>query len=585
MRDLWLFSNNFTGPFPEEIGNLTALESLWVNNNKLTGKLPDIFGKLKNLTELFMSTNEFTGGFPESFWNLGSSSVDALNIEGNKIKGTIPDSFCHEKSLVVVDNSRWFVDKPGVSCDCCDSARCHLWRTDSLNAPKRKNSNSKRRPPPPRRKRRTERTEHGKSLDSRKLFIDKSGHGPPVRITQIVSSEVNETRSEEGSKPPPRDGQSRSPPEQGGQNIPPRGEGISQPSGGDQNVFERDEGDAMSIEEGQRQPPPENRNPDDGEDGTFSPQSTKPISNKSDQEINEDKKEDQKDIKVKDRPDCPKVNVQTFKFSMNLEIYDHVANVTFFENANDDIGGTDICMSPSGCYTVSFENRQSNEISRRFGYSSTSKSLIEQNQCDAVEICGTFFDENHPRRKGLNHLTQTVVSDLSILDDPELPQYKALCWIMTEDTLFDDFDICDGTFLQRYLLAVHSYSYKIPLDDYHKKTTCEWEGIQCDETNKFVTEMDLSNRGLNGKMLPEIGLLTRLEKIDLSNNNLTGEYPSGLFKNTPFLKVFDISFNKIEGRLPKKVFEAKQIHYIDISNNLFTDGIPSDMKCSDTLGK
>ena len=46
------------------------------------------------------------------------------------------------------------------------------------------------------------------------------------------------------------------------------------------------------------------------------------------------------------------------------------------------------------------------------------------------------------------------MSDLSILDDPSLPEYKALCWIMTEDTLFHDYDVCDGTLLQRYVMAL-----------------------------------------------------------------------------------------------------------------------------------
>ena len=45
---------------------------------------------------------------------------------------------------------------------------------------------------------------------------------------------------------------------------------------------------------------------------------------------------------------------------------------------------------------------------------------------------------------------------------------------------------------------------------------CNWNGVKC--VNNKVTELNLANNGLSGRLSPSIGGLTFLEVLDLSDN-------------------------------------------------------------------
>lgn len=47
---------------------------------------------------------------------------------------------------------------------------------------------------------------------------------------------------------------------------------------------------------------------------------------------------------------------------------------------------------------------------------------------------------------------------------------------------------------------------------------CEWYGVTCEEGN--TTRLELRNNGLSGKLSEEIGVLTSLEVLDLSDNDI-----------------------------------------------------------------
>jgi len=79
---------------------------------------------------------------------------------------------------------------------------------------------------------------------------------------------------------------------------------------------------------------------------------------------------------------------------------------------------------------------------------------------------------------------------------------------------------------------------------------CDLSGVTCD-SNFYVTEINLSNRGLKGTIPGELGFLQYLEKIDVSDNQLTGFLPSDL-QWAP-IQNLDISGNKIRGIIPPKL--------------------------------
>ncbi|KAL7534533.1 hypothetical protein ACHAXR_006276, partial [Thalassiosira sp. AJA248-18] len=74
------------------------------------------------------------------------------------------------------------------------------------------------------------------------------------------------------------------------------------------------------------------------------------------------------------------------------------------------------------------------------------------------------------------------------------------------------------------------------------KNVCDMTGVTCD-AHSNVVEIMLKNRRLEGHIPDEIGFLSFLESLDLSDNALMGYVPSDLQWTS--LKRFDISGNKI----------------------------------------
>jgi DNA-binding beta-propeller fold protein YncE/Leucine-rich repeat (LRR) protein len=85
VRGLNLKSNNLQGSIPAAVGNLTQLISLDLQGNKITS-LPSEFGNLSFLQTLNLSNNLLTGAFPAFIPSL--QNLTALKINGNSLTGT-----------------------------------------------------------------------------------------------------------------------------------------------------------------------------------------------------------------------------------------------------------------------------------------------------------------------------------------------------------------------------------------------------------------------------------------------------------------------------------------------------------------
>lgn len=301
------------------------------------------------------------------------------------------------------------------------------------------------------------------------------------------------------------------------------------------------------------------------------------------------------------RPQCPDRNKVNLAFDTKYWVIDNVAKVSHVDFVGfGSFNSTDICLSPTGCYTIF--DIHSDHFNTHFSYSSSSKTLEPQEQCDAVEVCGVFYDMDNPKRKGLNHLTQLIFPDISILDDPTVPESRALCWIMNEDPLFFDFHICDGTLLQRYIMALFFLSQDGHSDNdddmgsgsaivfhfnkYSVKDTCEWPGISCDDyQHRFVERLELPNNHLQGSITETIGHLTRLRVLDLSGNEFTGTISPNMFVQIPHLEVFNVGDNRIRGDVPKELLLLPNMKYLNISNNKFNGELPDNIEYARKLGE
>ena len=57
------------------------------------------------------------------------------------------------------------------------------------------------------------------------------------------------------------------------------------------------------------------------------------------------------------------------------------------------------------------------------------------------------------------------------------------------------------------------------LDGDEYTSYCNWKGVTCDDMSR-VTELNLANNGLSGRLSKSIGKLTSIEVLDLSDNDI-----------------------------------------------------------------
>lgn len=98
---LELYSNDFVGPIPRDIGNLSKLEKLLLHINNLTGTLPPSLMNCVNLVKLNLRVNHLVGNLSEFNFS-GFLKLTTLDLGNNNFTGTLPTSLYACKSLAAV---------------------------------------------------------------------------------------------------------------------------------------------------------------------------------------------------------------------------------------------------------------------------------------------------------------------------------------------------------------------------------------------------------------------------------------------------------------------------------------------------
>ncbi|ONK62747.1 uncharacterized protein A4U43_C07F7720 [Asparagus officinalis] len=95
LTTLILAGCSFTGPIPDELGNLPLLSYIALNSNKFSGKIPGSLGKLSSLYWLDLADNQLTGPLPIS--DKKAPGLDQLkhtkhfHFNKNQLSGQIPE--------------------------------------------------------------------------------------------------------------------------------------------------------------------------------------------------------------------------------------------------------------------------------------------------------------------------------------------------------------------------------------------------------------------------------------------------------------------------------------------------------------
>ena len=104
LRELNLSYNELNGEIPKEIGLMSSLKSLTVYGNELSGPIPKELGQLTSLEYLHLSVNAFSGSIPKELGQM--IALKELDFMGNKLSGAIPSELGQLSALRDLDLSR-----------------------------------------------------------------------------------------------------------------------------------------------------------------------------------------------------------------------------------------------------------------------------------------------------------------------------------------------------------------------------------------------------------------------------------------------------------------------------------------------
>jgi len=203
----------------------------------------------------------------------------------------------------------------------------------------------------------------------------------------------------------------------------------------------------------------------------------------------------------------------------------------------------------------------------------------------------------------------STVSDPTAIAAPGTPQFKALNWILTQDT----YCICPDTtpaceLVQRYVMAVYYYStggegwtncganskvcdpaaimFPFILFCYEGAAarwlsdapSCQWCGNNCDDTlnSDCITQINLDGIGQSGILPFELQNITHLYYLSNEDGTISSTIPEelGSLKN---LSWFDLNFQDIQGPIPKSFYKVDSLRYLDLNDNKMTGSISSDI--------
>lgn len=119
------------------------------------------------------------------------------------------------------------------------------------------------------------------------------------------------------------------------------------------------------------------------------------------------------------------------------------------------------------------------------------------------------------------------------------------CSICDEQTSMDS-DVCKG--LESFYFDTQGYAWENNAGWLVNESPCEWFGINCE--NNAIAELILPNNNLAGSIPEELGQLSSLVALDLSQNELNGTLPFSVAALAPNMRTCSLSDNTADLCVP-----------------------------------
>ncbi|XP_073389138.1 LRR receptor kinase BAK1 isoform X2 [Physcomitrium patens] len=101
---------------------------------------------------------------------------------------------------------------------------------------------------------------------------------------------------------------------------------------------------------------------------------------------------------------------------------------------------------------------------------------------------------------------------------------------------------------------------------------CTWFHVTCNNENSVI-RVDLGNAGLSGSLVPQLGVLTKLQYLELYSNNISGTVPKELGNITALVSL-DLYQNNFTGTIPDSLGQLSNLRFLRLNNNSLTGPIP-----------
>ncbi|KAL6888866.1 hypothetical protein ACP4OV_009892 [Aristida adscensionis] len=105
---------------------------------------------------------------------------------------------------------------------------------------------------------------------------------------------------------------------------------------------------------------------------------------------------------------------------------------------------------------------------------------------------------------------------------------------------------------------------------------CRWLGVSCsNRLQQRVTDLSLHDMPLHGPLSPDLGNISFLLTINLTNIGLTGAIPHSV-GSLPRLEYLVLDYNQLSGKVPPTIFNMSRLQGMSLAYNNLTGPIPNN---------